>query len=333
MSDLLPPEAGSYAELGQGILWIRLPIPGGLHHINTWLLPVPDGWWLVDTGMQTDAVRQAWLDLEGRLPLGRELRGIVVTHHHPDHFGMARWLSARHDVPVAMTAAAHAAAMSSLARGSAQATTPAAGFTRRLGLEPDKDMRRILHGGIYRSIVSGPVDAELLDGGPALGGSWQVSIHEGHAPGHACFHDRSAGILVSGDQLLPSISSNISLYPSNEEEDPLGQYLHSLDALCSLPEDTMVLPSHGRPFSTLHVRAQQLRTEHAARLEDVRGFVAMPASTRQVTQRLFRLERLDALNRLLATTETLAHLRWLELRGQVVRSGAGDDLRWSATGR
>lgn len=330
-----PPADGDYVELPGGILWVRLPIPGGLRHINVWLLPAADGWRLVDTGMDTPGIRQAWELLERRLPLRRELRGIVVTHHHPDHFGMARWLADRHGVPVSMTQAAHAAATASLATEPEDAPSRSEEFAARLGLDLDEDTRRILRGGAYRAIVSGEVDVSVIEPGSPLdagAGGWTVSVHSGHAPGHACLHDAGAGILISGDQLLPAISSNISLYPSNESEDPLGQYLDSLRELRELPPETLVLPSHGRPFSTLHARALELRDEHHDRLHKIHSAISRPVGTAQVTAAIFRLDRLDPLNRLLATTETLAHLRWLELRGLAARSHGSGRLGWIATG-
>jgi glyoxylase-like metal-dependent hydrolase (beta-lactamase superfamily II) len=328
-----PPHCGDYAGLPGDILWIRLPIPGGLRHINVWLLPGPQGWTLVDTGMETAEVRRAWLALEERLPLGRELRGIVVTHHHPDHFGMARWLADRYGVPVHMTRQARAAAGASLASAPPELPSRSEDFAARHGLELDEDMRQILRGGIYRAIVSGDVEAAWLDAGATCpdAGNWTVSVHAGHAPGHVCLHDSEAGILVSGDQLLPSISSNISLYPSNEHEDPLAQYLASLQALGELPRDTLVLPSHGRPFTGLHARARAVREGHEARLSALHRTLVRPAGTMQAAAGLFRLDRLDALNRLLALTETLAHLRWLECRSLVTRQGTGGSLRWAVT--
>ena len=326
------PAPGQHLEVGEGIVWIRLPIPGGLKHINVWLVPARSGWLLVDTGMRTAAVEQAWLDLEGQLPLAHELRGIVVTHHHPDHFGMARWLSERHQVPVHMSRHASMAATGTLAGGEARTDSPSDNFATRVGIEVDDALRPIMRGITYRSVVSGPVEspAELADGAILTEAShgWEISLHEGHAPGHACLYGRAAGTLISGDQVLPRISSNISLYPSNEDRDPLGEYLASLDRLATLPADTLVLPAHGLPFSTLHARIAALRAEHAARLEQVRSALVEPQATTHVVAQLFNVGRLDALNRLLATTETLAHLRHLELQGQLSRRGEGRDLRW-----
>ncbi len=327
------PEPGSYIELPEGILWIRLPIPGALRHINVWLVPGRRGWFLVDTGMKTRTVHQAWEDLEKKLPLATELESIVVTHHHPDHFGMARWLSERHDVGVAMHQRSAAAAAAALRDPQEGPRYPSDGFVDRLGVELDDDMREIMHGGIYKSIVSGQPTTTTLQNDlsvAGLGRGWRVTVHDGHAPGHACLHDDSTRTLISGDQVLPVISSNISLYPSNEQGDPLGDYLESLDQLASLPEDTLVLPAHGRPFMTLHARIEALRQEHGDRLRQLLQFCAEPSTTTDLTAALFRMERLDALNRLLATTETLAHLRRLELLGELRRHGSGTDLRWIA---
>jgi len=312
---------------------VRLPIPGALRHINVWLVPARRGWFLVDTGMRTEEVEAAWLTLEGRLPLEHELQRIVVTHHHPDHFGMARWLAERYDVPVHMTEAAGAAATAELTDRVVGLGQGSDGFVDRLGIELDEPMTAILRGGIYRRIVSGLPRLERLDAGGHVAGAdraWQVSVHSGHAPGHACLLDPDGGLLISGDQVLPQISSNVSLYPSNEDADPLGEYLASLDSLAKLPEDTLVLPAHGAPFAALHARIEGLRAGHESRLGDIDSACSEPRPTMEIVAGLFPLQRLDPLNRLLATTETLAHLRYLELRGRVRREGSASTLRWRA---
>lgn len=328
----IAPAVGGFAEIGKGIVWIRLPIPGALRHINVWLVPSRSGWFLVDTGMKTDDVEAAWLGLERRLPLRQELERIVVTHDHPDHFGMARWLSERHGVPVFMTARSGAAATAALDDASEEAPRPSDGYVERLGVELDGAMAAILRGNVYRAIVSGLPPLSVLDEGVAIEGAdrtWQVSVHHGHAPGHACLLDAVDDVLISGDQVLPTISSNVSLYPSNETGDPLGDYLASLDALAMLPPSTLILPAHGLPFATLHARIQALRDEHALRLGQVVAACATPRSTADVVGGMFPMERLDPLNRLLATTEALAHLRHLELRGRIRREGSGRRLRWT----
>lgn len=327
-----PPEAGGWVELDGGLLWIRLPIPGQLRHINVWLVPGKRGWVLVDTGMQTPEIRQAWEALSRRLPLAGGLSAIVVTHHHPDHYGMAQWLSQRFDAEVWMNPRAAAMAAALLQDGVLLDPPTEERYSDSLGVEFDPETRRIFSGVAYRRIVSGLVPTRPLGQGnrlPAADEDWWVSEHDGHAPGHLCLHQRAAGLLISGDQVLPRISSNVGLYPGSEDADPLGDYLRSLDALATLPADTLVLPAHGHPFRHLHGRLDALRLEHRERLGKIEEFCASPRSTGEVTARLFRLERLDALNRVLALMETLAHLRRLELEGRIGRSDRGTRLRWA----
>lgn len=328
------PEVGAWLELAEGVIWIRLPMPGALAHVNVWLLACDDGWFLVDTGIKTRAVEQAWVNLESQLPIAAQLRSVVVTHHHPDHFGMASWFAERHQLEVRMGARAYAASAGVLDDLNVAPGQGLRLFADRQGMELDDQTAAILGGRAYQSVVSGRPDVrEAADGSmlPGAGGDWQVSLHDGHAPDHLCLHAAHAGLLVSGDQVLPTISSNVSLYPSNESGDPLGDYLESLETLHALPADTLVLPAHGKPFVGLHERLDALAAEHGKRLEKITENCSIPRSTAEAAALLFSVQRLDGLNRLLAMTETLAHLRYLEQRGILRRSGAGQALRWLAT--
>lgn len=327
------PEAGNWVEITDGIIWIRLPMPGALAHVNVWLVESGDGWLLVDTGIKTRAVEQAWVRLESQLPIAERLRSLVITHHHPDHFGMAHWLAERHGVEVHMGPRAYAASSGVLDDLDVGHGKGLRSFAERTGLELDDDTAAILGGRAYQSVVSGrPAVREMTTGSTLAGrgGEWRASLHDGHAPDHLCLYSSAAEILISGDQVLPTISSNVSLYPSNEMSDPLGDYLKSLDELSALAANTLVLPAHGWPFEGLHARIDALKTEHGRRLERIEAACSMPCSTAEVAAALFSVHRLDGLNRLLAMTETLAHLRHLERRGAVSRSGTGRHLRWRA---
>lgn len=327
------PGVGASVELAEGVIWIRLPMPGALAHVNVWMLESPDGWFLVDTGIGTRAVEQAWVRLESQLPIAARLRSVVVTHHHPDHFGMANWFAERYGIEVQMGARAYAASAGVLDDLDVGPGKGLRAFADRHGMELDDDTAAILGGRMYKSVVSGRPPVREIAAGSTMsgtGGEWQVSLHDGHAPDHLCLYAPHAGILVSGDQVLPTISSNVSLYPSNETADPLGDYLNSLKALRELPAETLVLPGHGRPFQGLHARLDALAVEHGSRLEKIAAFCSMPRSTADVAAVLFSVHRLDGLNQLLAMTETLAHLRYLEQRGTVQRAGLGSALRWQA---
>lgn len=329
-----PPEPGGFRELGDALVWMRLPIPGPLNHINVWLVRTGSGWMLVDTGMAIPSVEEAWRNLEGGLSRLAGLERILVTHHHPDHYGMAARLAGRRGLEVLISDDALAATVSR--SGDAEAfTRELDAFADSLGLELEPEFGDFLSGRRYQSIISGtPARTAPIADGQELAtgaGTFRVSLHHGHAPGHACLHARDAGLLISGDQVLPTISPNISLYPGIDAEDPLGSYLDSLGRLAALPDETMVLPAHGRPFGGFKARLEALRREHEIRLERIAEACAAGCRTSDVVQLLFRLSRLDPLNRLLATTETLAHLRHLERRGRIGAEGHGKALRWITT--
>lgn len=326
-----PPQAGGYVELIAGIIWVRLPVPGALAHVNVWLLPAGGGWWLIDTGMHLPVVEQAWAELARALRLRERLRGVIVTHHHPDHLGCAARLAAEHGVAVRMSAPARVAATRALQPVTDARRAMIESWAAAHGVVLDDELWEFMTGNPYGAVVAGLpdpsqelVDGEVLD----FDTPWRVTLHEGHAPGHACLHAESLGLLISGDQVLPSISPNISLLPANRSEDPLGQYLESLAAIRGFHRAVHILPSHGQPFRDLHARVEGLTAEHGERLARIEGLLIKPAPLTVVVDGIFGSRRPGPLHRLLAIGETLAHLRHLELAGRVERCGMGPGLRW-----
>lgn len=326
-----PPPPDGYCELEAGIIWIRLPVPGALAHVNVWLLPAQDGWWLIDSGMCLPVVEHAWARVASALPLAGRLRGIIVTHHHPDHLGFAARLAAEHDVAVRMSARARAAAARGLRPASETGRAKIATWAVEHGVVLDPELTEFMNGDAYGGVVAGlPGDAPALEDGELLAfdSRWRVTLHEGHAPGHACLDSDSLRLLISGDQVLPSISPNISLFPANQSDDPLGQYLASLARIREFDGHVQVLPSHGLPFQDLHGRIDQLLAEHGARLDRVERLLQTPAALAAIVEELFRHRRAGPLHRLLAIGETLAHLKHLELAGRVGRRRTRRGLQW-----
>ena len=326
-----PPEPGGWVELNGDVLWGRLPVPGLLGHVNVWLLPVPGGWWLADTGMLMPGVEAAWSRLAQALDLRGRLRGIVVTHHHPDHNGMAARLGAEFGVPVRCSAAAYAATACALQPEPAAALADFDDWAAAHGVAPDAELRELQTGAVYRRMISGlPAPAPPLEQDMVLhlAEPWRVSLHDGHAPGHVCLYNAADDLLISGDQVLPTISPNISLYPGERNSDPLAQYLASLRYLRGIPDTVTVLPAHGRPFRRLHARLDELTAEHAARLRAIETALVTPHTLDEVVALLFRVRVSDTFNRMLAIGESLAHLRHLEVAGRVQRVGVGPALRW-----
>jgi glyoxylase-like metal-dependent hydrolase (beta-lactamase superfamily II) len=319
-----PPEIGATAEVFAGIHWLRMALPFALDHINLWLIEDGEGWAAVDTGVNDDATRSAWEGLLARRPLSR----LICTHFHPDHMGLAGWLADTQGVPLAATLGEWSfGRMLSLETGADYAANQIEHY-RRAGFGPE-----LLDGvrarvGSYRARVAPlpPSISTLRDGMRlSIGGrTWQVVVGSGHSPEHACLWCAEAGVLIAGDQILPRISPIVGVWPQQPDDDPLGDYLASLEKLKSLPPDTLVLPSHGLPFRGLHVRADDLLEHHAVRLDRLRG-AAVPATALELSRALFRRE-LDAQQMGFAVGETLSHANHLVARGEWRRDTRADGV-------
>jgi glyoxylase-like metal-dependent hydrolase (beta-lactamase superfamily II) len=325
-----PPAPGRAVALAHELRWLRLPVPGPLQHINVWLAPAPQGCVLIDTGMDQPETHGAWEALRVSEGLERSLRGIVVTHHHPDHFGMAAALARRFGVAVRMSEPARTAADLSLNPRDMSAVL--AEYRSIWGVDFAELVERARAGGAYQRLVSGlPDPAPAIAEGEWLAelrDPWRASLHFGHAEGHVCLHWPAAQLLISGDQLLPSISSNVSLYPGAASADPLADFLTALERLGQLPAETVVLPAHGQPFRGAALRSAQLRQGHERRLAQLSEFAAQPRTTAAVVAELFGARNLEGWNRLLAYGETLAHMRYLALRGGLTRLAEPHAVYW-----
>lgn len=329
------PAPGDCAEVAPGIWWLRIPMPMDLNHINLWLLddgaPGDSGWTLIDTGINADMAKEAWTALAAKLFAGKPLKRIFLTHLHPDHIGLATWLQERHRVPVWMSKRGH-----SLMQVFAQPFTPeevaeAEGFMIRNGYADSAMLGKFFSGKSFRSGISGapsvahhPVDGERI----AIGqGSWQVYETDGHAEGHQCLFEAQRKILISGDQVLPTISSNVSYSPRGTDSNPLASYLASLKRLSELDDRTLVLPSHGRPFYGLRARAEDLAAHHEAHLSAMLEACAQPKTAFDLVPVLFK-RRLIGPHWMFAMMETIAHAEYLALAGQIERRQEGDLIRY-----
>ena len=314
-----PPAAGEAIPLEGGVHWVRLPLPGSLRHINVWLLEDGAGWTLIDTGMDLPEVRAAWRGPLARYLGGRPITRIICTHHHPDHVGLAAWLAATHGAPVYMSRAE-----ARLLGCFAGRPDESSGAHRRVeafardGLIATDRSRATIAGESFRRVVSGvPSDLRLLEAGTELsigGERWVALDAKGHTDGQLLFHAPQRRLLISGDQVLPRITSNIGIYPERADRAPLASFLASFAALAALDPEPLVLPSHGDVFVGLRARLLDLAAHHGATLEQVLSLVEGPVTARELADRLFR-SPLDSMNLVLAVGEALAHLEHLAATG------------------
>jgi glyoxylase-like metal-dependent hydrolase (beta-lactamase superfamily II) len=323
------PAPAAIHEIAPGVYWLRMPLPFALEHINLWLLADGDGWTIVDCGFGGDPTRELWRRIFACRLHGKPVARIIVTHFHPDHFGLAAWLAAQWEAPVLMSEPEFA---------SAQAWhTSRAPFTReghlalfqshglRLGADNEPLQRNNL---FRRGVPDLPAQIVPLTDHQTLqinGRAWRVVFGYGHSPEHAALCCDDLGVLIAGDIVLPRISTNVSVQPHLPDADPLGLFLDSLTRYAECDARTLVLPSHGLPFYGLRERVKLLQQHHAERLDELQRACVEPRTGAEVMPVLFKRE-LDPQQTLFAMGETLSHLNYLRGRGQLRRERGADGL-------
>ena len=316
-----PPAPGEAIEVAEGILWLRLPLPMKLDHVNVFALDDGDGWSLIDTGLDWKTGRAAWeAALAGPLA-GKPVRRVLVTHHHPDHIGLAGWFMDRGAELLIPRTPWLLARMLTL---DVQEVWPAESlaFYRAAGMRPDLLETRQAERPFNFADCVAPLPlgfTRLIEGqNLALGGrDWRVRMGGGHAPEHATLWRDD--IVLGGDQLLPTISPNIGVYPTEPEADPLSDWLEACARLAPHARDgQLVLPGHKLPFTGLPARMRQLAENHHGALDRLRAHLSTPHSAGDSFGPIFRREIGEG-EYGLALVEALAHCLYLWHRGEAKR--------------
>lgn len=331
------PGVGEAIRIAPGIRWARIPMPGSLGHINSWLLDDRDergdGVAIVDTGICLTMCSDAWKALYAGALSETRITRVIGTHLHPDHIGLAGWIGKKHGVKLWMTRGEMLTARAIIADSSDTAPDEVLAQSRAAGwddaaIEAAKargwNMFQRMIFPLPRSYVR-MEDGGLIDMGAH---QWRVVTGSGHSPEHACLWNEREGVLVSGDQVLPRISSNVSVNITEPDADPLGEWLASIDKLiATVPGDVITCPAHGQPFKGLHVRLMALRDEHRMRLYNLAEAIAK-APMRAVESFPLLFNRPIGPEQLgMATGEALAHLKRLEVEGRVQREDR-DGVWW-----
>ena len=318
--------------VADGIHWLRMPLPFALDHINLWLVEDDDGWAVVDTGIHSGTSRKIWRNTIADVMGDKPINHVVVTHLHPDHVGCAGWLTDEFDIDLWMTRDEYLLCRVLVADTGRDAPDEGNGFYHAAGF-PAEAMHRYeeMFGMFGKFVAPLPEAYRRLKEGDRLtfaGHTWDVLVGRGHSPEHACFLDVERNLFVSGDQLLPTISSNVSVYPTEPEANPLKDWLYSLRTLkASLPNDVLVLPAHGKPFRGAHERLDALIDEHVLGLEKLLDHCKEPRRAVDAFPALFKSRITDS-NLMMATGESLAHLNYLIDDGSLVSESDSDGVNW-----
>jgi glyoxylase-like metal-dependent hydrolase (beta-lactamase superfamily II) len=332
------PPPGTTLEVAPGVHWLSMPLPFQLDHINLWLIEENDeenaGWTIIDTGIGDERTRALWDEILKRVP---GVSRVILTHYHPDHAGNAAWLCGRFGAPLWTTQGEYLTAHAVRASAAGYTSEAVIDVFRRNGLDEERAQRMSAMRGnsrytqlvpdfphSYRRVLEGDV--------VRIGGrDWRAIIGHGHAPEHLSLYCADLNVVIAGDMLLSTISTNVSVWSIDPEGDPLRLFLQSLESYRALPADVLVLPSHGKPFRGAHARVAQLERHHEERLDALKA--AMGEGGRTAGELLGVLFRrpLDAHQTFFAMGEAIAHLHYLYYAGKVRRTVGADGVVRYAT--
>jgi glyoxylase-like metal-dependent hydrolase (beta-lactamase superfamily II) len=321
-----PPEPGQSLEVAPGVRWVRMPLPFSLKWINLWALEDGDGWTIIDTGMPTGETKTHWRTLlEGDLG-GKPVKRVIVTHMHPDHIGLAGWFHRKFQCPLWMTRLEYVSCRMLVADTGREAPEAGVEFYRGAGWSQEEIDRYVERfGGFGRAISQLPDAFHRVEDGQVIrigDHDWTVVTGSGHSPHHACLWAPSLNLFISGDQVLPRISSNVSVFPTEPAADPLSDWLASCRKLKVIPNGALVLPSHNEPFYGLHKRLDALIDGHELALSRILQRLDTPKTVLDLFPAVFA-RAISPDNLGMATGETVAHLNCLIQRGEVVSRREG----------
>ncbi|MBB5516710.1 glyoxylase-like metal-dependent hydrolase (beta-lactamase superfamily II) [Rubricella aquisinus] len=324
------PGPGSVIEVAPGVLWARLPLPMTLDHVNLYALEDGDGWTLIDTGINTRACRAAMEALLAGPLAGKPVRRVILTHHHPDHIGLAGWF-AEQGAEIWATRTAWLFGRMLTLDQQPQMTAQAETFFRRSGMPEEMLAERKAERPFNFADVVHPIpvgftrikQGDLLRIGAR---DWRVEIGHGHAPEQATLWSED-GLILSADQILPGISPNLGVYATEPEADPVGEWMESCERLRGLVSGTeLVLPGHKLPFTGVAARLDQLIDNHVQGIARLRAFLAEPRRATDCFTLLFR-RKIDKGSYGLALVEAVAHMNHLHALGETTRT-LGPDGAW-----
>jgi glyoxylase-like metal-dependent hydrolase (beta-lactamase superfamily II) len=326
------PAPGEAQEIAEGVFWIRFPMPMSLDHINLWLLEDNDGWTVVDTCLNLKQAKEIWEQLFDGFMGGKPITRVICTHLHPDHVGLAGWLTERFGCELWMTREEFLMCRAMVGDTGREAPDVAIRYYKAAGYNEEQlDRYRGKFGNFGRAVSPLPdsfrrlIDRETITIGDRY---WQVIVGHGHSPEHASLYCPALKLLISGDQVLPRITPNVSVFPTEPEGDPLKEWLRANSTIRDiLPNDVLVLPAHESPFHGLHVRLSQVIESHRSDLNKLFIYLEEPKRAVDCFPALFKREIGEG-SLGLATGETIAHLNYLLGQRRITRARDDQGVDW-----
>lgn len=319
-----PPAEGEAIQVADGVLWMRLPLPMALDHVNVYALDEGDSWTVIDTGMSSRRSRAIWQGLLDGPLQGKPVKRVIVTHHHPDHVGLAGWFQS--DLKAELWTTRTAWLFSRMLQLDEQAVPRqetldfyiSAGMDEAI-FEERKSERPFNYADVVYPM---PLGFKRIKQGDVIrvgGRDWEAHMGNGHAPEHLTLWSRDDNLVISGDQILPSISSNIGVYATEPEADPVADWMEACERLSQFARaDQLVLGGHKLPFTGLPTRMRQLIENHHGALARLLDHLSEPRTAAECFPSLFK-RKIGKGEYGLALVEAVAHLNHLYHLGQVRR--------------
>jgi len=327
-----PPAPGMAVEAAPGVLWMRLPMFMPLNHVNVYAIADGDGWALIDTGLNNAVTIEAWQTMLAGPLGGRPVHRVFGTHMHPDHVGLAGWLCEQTGAALWMSRLEYLTCRVLVADTGKPAPAEGVSFYQACGWNRAQIARYTAEfGGFGRGVWPLPQSYNRLSEGDQItigDDAWTIVVGSGHSPEHVCLWRKSDGVFISGDQILPRISSNVSVWPTEPNQDPLDDWMRSLHRLRDLlPSDLLILPGHGDPFRGVTTRIDALVRGHETSLKRLERTLRKPCRAIDVFPSLFARPVGDAVFGM-ATGESVAHLNYLEGQGRARRERDENGVDW-----
>jgi len=329
----IPPAQDAAIEVAPGVLWLRVPLPMKLDHVNVYAFDEGDSWTIIDTGFSSKKSKAIWADLLAGPLGGKPVSRVIVTHHHPDHIGLAGWFQTVHGAELVTTRTAWLTArMLTLDAQMAPAAETLA-FYKLSGMDRDLYDKRATERPFNFSDVVDPLPlgfTRIKQGDQITIGGRLFDVHmgNGHAPEHATFWSSDDHLVIAGDQILSSISPNVGVYATEPMADPIGEWLEACERLAPMArEDHLVLGGHKLPFTGLPTRMRQLIDNHHGALKRLVKFIDTPKSASECFPTLFK-RKIGEGEYGLALVEAVAHLSHLYQTGLATRSLRAEDGAW-----
>ncbi len=324
-----PPAEAEAIEVAPGVLWMRLPLPMKLDHVNVYALDDGAGWTLIDTGFASRRSKAIWEQLLGGPLAGKPVTRVVITHHHPDHIGLAGWFQTDFGAELVTTRTAWLFARMLTLDVQDRPTSETISFYESAGMDPAiLEERKTERPFNFADMVAPmPLGFTRIKQGDRIeigGRRWDVHTGNGHAPEHATFWSRDDNLVIAGDQMLPSISPNIGVYATEPSADPLSDWMESCTRFAEYARrEHLVLGGHKLPFTGLPMRMRQLIDNHHGALNRLLDHIETPQTAGDCFLPLFK-RKIGAGEYGLALVEAVAHLSHLHQAGRASRTRRAD---------